>query len=357
MKKVLVINTIGLNYEGITSVIFNYSSYMCLTDMQLEFVAFDNINPDLKKKFKNIGAVHVLPNRKKNFKGYIKALHLLLKRKYDVIHIHGNSGTMVIETLFARLHGISKIMIHSHNTTCNHIIIHKILRVPMLWFATDYLACSDIAGKWLYGNKKYIVLNNAINLNTFSYNECVRAQVRNELEVGEELLIGHMGHFTEQKNHTFLIDVFNEYHKLDSLAKLLLVSAGPKFDEIKDKVHSLGLQDVVIFAGRRSDPERLYQAMDLFILPSMWEGLPVVMLEAQAAGLPVLASDAITAEAKCTSRTVYMSLLDGAKKWAEEIKTIANRKFDRKESVDFELKKYGFDIEQEAAVLRDIYFS
>lgn len=355
MRKVLVINTIGLNYEGITSVIFNYSSHLSLNKIQLEFVVYENTSSEIKNRFKKIGKIHILPHRKKYFCRYIKGLQTLLKQNYDVIHIHGNSGTMAAEVLCAKLSGISKILIHSHNTACSHKILHTFLKRPMMQLATDYIACSDKAGKWLFGNKKYTVLNNAINIDAFMYNEKVRNQVRNELGLDDEFLIGHIGHFTEQKNHTFLIDIFSEYQKLDSTAKLLLVSDGPGFDKIKCKVNALRLSESVIFAGRRNDPQRLYQAMDLFILPSLWEGLPVVALEAQASALPVLLSDVITSEAKCTSRTFYVSLSSGAKTWADKIYTLKNRNYKRTMDVEQEIRSHGFDIKYEAKTLESIY--
>lgn len=357
MKKVLIINTIGLNYNGITSVIFNYSSYMNLSNIKLDFVSFNDMSLEIKNNFEKIGTVHILPHRKKNFIGYIKELQLLLRQNYDVIHIHGNSGTMAAEVLCAKMNKVSKILIHSHNSTCSHKILHKFLKTPMMRLATDYIACSDKAGKWLFGNTKYTVLNNAINIDAFLYNKKIRSQVRNEIGLNDEFLIGHIGHFTEQKNHTFLIDIFYEYQKLDPIAKLLLVSDGPKSNEIKQKVKALGLSDYVIFVGRRNDPQRLYQAMDFFVLPSLWEGLPVVALEAQASGLPVLLSDSITPEAKCTSCIFYLPLRSGAKVWAEKIYSLKNRNYKRPIDIKQEIRSHGFDINYEAQILESIYLN
>lgn len=355
MKKILIVNTLGLHYEGITSVIYNFISNMDRSDFQIDFIAFDNMNPELKKSFEELGNIIITPRRKKDVKGYILALDNILKNGYDIIHIHGNSGTMSIETVLAKRHKVKKIIVHCHNTTCNHPVVNKMLIPLMKSTSTDLMSCSKASGKWLYGNSSYTVLNNAIKLDRFEFNPTVREECRKELGIGEEYIVGNIGHFHEQKNHTFLIDIFSEFHKIYSNTKLLLVSDGPKLEEIRNKVNSLNLSESVIFAGRRSDPQRLYQAMDIFVLPSLWEGLPVVMLEAQASGMPLLVSDTVTTDAKCCKSTVYKSLQDGAKSWAEEIFKIKNKYSSRNANAKADVAQHGFDIVKEADKLRKIY--
>ena len=168
-------------------------------------------------------------------------------------------------------------------------------------------------------------------------------------------MVGHIGHFTEQKNHFFLIDVFAAFHKLEPNSKLLLISDGPRFQQVQEKVAQLGLQDAVIFAGRRSDVAGIYSAMDLFILPSCWEGLPLVMVEAQMNGLPLLVSDAVTSAAKCTDRVWYKSLEDGTQSWAETLLKLKNQRFDRQKGFRGIIAEKGFDIQAEAEKLRQLY--
>lgn len=366
MKKVLIVNTLGLHYEGITSVIYNFISNMDRSGFQIDFISFEGMNPELKKSFEELGNIIITPKRKKDVKGYIAALNKILSNGYDIIHVHGNSGTMAIETVLAKKHKVKRIIVHCHNTTCNHPVVNKMLIPIMKATATDLMSCSKASGKWLYGNSSYTVLNNAIKLDRFEFDPQVSKECRRELGIFAETVdsiglsdyvVGNIGHFHEQKNHTFLIDIFAEFHKIYSNSKLLLVSDGPKLQEIKDKVNSLGLTDSVIFAGRRSDPQRLYQAMDIFVLPSLWEGLPVVMLEAQAAGLPLLVSDTVTTDAKCCKSTVYKSLNDGAKSWAEEIFKIKTKYYSRNENAKEDVAQNGFDIVKEADKLRRIYNS
>lgn len=358
MIRVLVVPLLGLKYEGITSVILNYCANMDRSDMEISFIACNEVPDELRKCFENIGQLIYVPNRKKSMFLYIKSLNeILIQGKYDVIHIHGNSGTMALETLIAKKNKVKRVLVHCHNTRCNHPKLNKLLVPVMKKTADYYLGCSDAAGKWLYGNEKYIVLNNAVNLQNFRFDKKIRIECRAELKLGDEYVVGHVGHFTEQKNHSFLIDIFAYFHQAVPNSKLLLVSDGPLLEKVKNKVENLGLSRDVIFLGRRSDVWKLYQAMDLFLLPSLWEGLPVVMIEAQAAGLPVLASDHITGEAGCTSRTFYKSPGDSAVSWAQMISDIRKRNFDRSEAVDEEIRRHGFDIKTEAEKLRKIYLN
>lgn len=355
MKKILVINTIGFGFEGISSVIVNYISNMDRSGLQFDFVVQPDIREDYKKILMSLGDIIVIPDRKQSTWDYIIALNKILKKKqFDVIHIHGNSGTMAIEAYFAKIHGIKKILVHCHNTECEHPIVNCILTPIMKKLATNLLACSTASGKWLYGNQKFIVLNNAIDTRRFCFNQLIRDECRNEFALKDEFVIGHIGNFIEQKNHEFLIDIFKEYHKSNSNSKLLLGSDGPKLEEIKKKVLEYNLTDSVIFAGRRSDVERLYNAMDVFVFPSLWEGLPLVLIEAQTSGLPCLVSSVITNEVKCTDNIYYKELSDGAVLWAEKIQAInfVNRLCNRICDI---ISESGFEITKEADKLRKIY--
>lgn len=356
-KKVLMINIVGLNYEGITSVIYNYVSTMDRNGLELNFLGYHDMDEKLKRKFQDIGTIHYVHHRKKSTEAYIKDLNRVLSGGYDVVHIHGNSGTMAIEAVLAKLHHVKKIIIHCHNTTCDHKYANEILKLPMKLCATDFMACSHAAGTWLYKKNAFLILNNAIHPESFRYDPDKRIFYRKKFGIDNEFVIGHSGRFHQQKNHDFLIDVFAEYQKRDRRAKLLLLSNGPKLEEIRSKVKRLALEDSVIFAGRRSDANEIYSAMDLFLLPSLWEGLPLVMLEAQANGLPLLVSDVITKEAKCTRRTFYFGLEKGAAAWADRILEIRKQDYNRGDVVTEDIRDHGFDINYEADKLRKIYLA
>lgn len=354
-KVVLIHNTVGMGNEGMSHVILNYLQNMDTTGLELHFTATVSINDHIRSILERYGTIHYVPLKSRDLKGYLKGMRKILAMGFDVFHTHGNSGTMLLEVLLGKLYGIKNIIIHAHSTKTNHPFLNSVLKVPMMHMADLCLACSAASGEWLYGKHPHIVLNNAIDLERFAFSEVSREKYRAEFGLKDELLVGHIGHFTVQKNHFFLIDIFNELHKREKNTKLLLIGGGPRFEQVKAKVAELGLQDAVIFAGRRNDIAGIYSAMDLFILPSNWEGLPLVMVEAQTNGLPLLVSDVITADAKCTDRTFYKPLADGAEDWAEQILQIKSQNYHREADVCSAIAEHGFDIRVEADKLRKLY--
>lgn len=356
MKKILISPTLGLDLEGITSVIYNYTKAMDRSGLQLSFLTYGDLKPTVRERFEALGEILFVSDRKQSTKAYVKDYIALLKtHSFDVVHIHGNSGTMLIEVLLAKLCGVKNVIVHAHSTRTNHPAINAILKRPMMWLSQTCIACSEATGQWLYGKYPYTLLNNAIELSNFCFREDLRQQYREEFGIGDAFLIGHIGHFTEPKNHFFLIDVFARFHELETNSRLLLISDGPRFRQVQEKVTQLGLQDAVIFAGRRSDVAGIYSAMDLFFLPSCWEGLPLVLVEAQVNGLPVLVSDVVTKAAKCTDRIFYKSLDDGAQSWGEKLQELKKMQFDRSVDSRPAIAAKGFDIQAEAEKLRQLY--
>lgn len=358
MKKILVINTIGFSYEGITNVAMNYIENMNRCDMEFFFCIFQNKKKSIISWLKKYGTVIEVPPRKEVC-NYIVSLNKIMKQyKFDVVHIHGNSGTMVIETTLCKLNKINKTIIHCHSTKTDHPIINFLFKRMAIRHADVCLACSSEAGDFLYGKRKYFVLNNAVKVEKFEFNEEIRGQYRRQLGIDGEILLGHVGHATKAKNQKFLVDVYMEYYRLNPNSKLLIVSDGPLLDDIKEKVKLLELQDNVIFLRNRSDVECLYQAMDVFIFPSLWEGLGLVAIEAQISGLPVLASSNVPAAAGCTDRFYSMDLELGEKKWAEKIEYILSEGKKRSilnEKEKMSIRDKGYDIKIEAEKLEHIY--
>lgn len=354
MKKVLIINTIGMGYEGMSSVIINYLANINRDLFHIDIVIFPDTNENFKKKLAEYSNIVELPDRKKNIKEYIKRLGKTLAEGYDVLHIHGNSATMLIEVLIGKRNRVNKIITHVHNTRCEHPFINSLLRYPMCILADVRVACSEGSGKYLY-KKNFIVLQNAIDLERFSFDEKKRKLIRSKLGLEDQLVIGHIGSFIEQKNHEFLIKVYEQIHIRRPDSVLLLLSDGPKKEEIENTVKRMGLENNVIFAGRCGGVEDYYQGMDIFVLPSKWEGLPLVMLEAQASGLPVFASDCITREACCTKNVYYLSLFDSSAFWAETILSFWGENQSRKQGMNIEMEEKGFNIKKEAQSLEKLY--
>ena len=357
MKRILIINTIGFGFEGISSVIVNYLSHMDKHGLEFTFLAQPSIDAQFKAILESLGTVIVIPDRKQDTSGYIKGLNGILKRrKFDVIHIHGNSGTMAIEAFLARIHRVKRIIVHAHNTHSDHPVINRMLSPLMKALSTDLLACSVGAGKFLY-RKGFTVLSNAIDVQRFSFQPQVRDECRKDLGLAENtFVIGHVGYFLEVKNQSFLVDVFAEYYQADRDARLLLVGTGPDLEKIKRKAAECGVADAVIFAGQRSDVERLYCAMDVFAFPSLWEGLPLTLVEAQVSGLPCIVSANVTKDVACTNNVIYKSVSDGAKLWAESIEKLKRDPSSRKNNLLAKaLEEKGFDINRESSKLRVIY--
>lgn len=286
-----------------------------------------------------------------NHLAYIKAWKKILKnnQNYSVVHGHVRS-TANIYLKLANEAGF-KTIAHSHNTSSGKGIsasIKNIFQHDIRNQADQFIGCSIQAGEWLFGEKvcssdDFHVLNNAIDSRTFVYDENVRKEKRKELNSENKVVIGHVGRFHEQKNHDFLIDIFSEILKIEKNAELLLVGEGKSKSEIKNKVTNLGIQDHVRFLGLRSDVNELLQAFDIFLFPSLFEGLPVTLVETQAAALPAVISDTITSDIVITEYIFKVSLEAEPRTWAKIV--VEKSKELKRQDTSEEIKKAHYDIE------------
>lgn len=348
---------------GVESVVMNYYRNIDRSKVQFDFICDkDSTNIPYDEIEKLGGKVILIPPYQKIFKYHKELKNILKKGNYKIVHSHIN--TLSVFSLFAaKKAGVPIRIAHSHSTTNKKEkkknLLKQILRPFSKLFATNYMCCSELAGRWLFGDKAYdngkvYLLNNAIDLEKFKYDENIRKEKRKELNISDDtIVIGHIGRFVEQKNHTFLIDIFNELHKKNQNSILLLVGQGPLKEEIENKVKDLGLTESVKFLGQRNDVNKLYQAFDVFVLPSLYEGLPVVGVEAQATGLLCILSDDMTKETKILESTVFMSLNVSANAWSttilESLKKIV-RKGTRKE-----LSNNNFNIKIESKKIEKYY--
>lgn len=348
---------------GVEAVVMNYYRHINHEKIQFDFICdADSTNIPYEEIEKLGGKVILIPPYQKVFK-YHKELKKVLKDgNYKIVHSHIN--TLSVFSLWAaKSAGVPIRIAHSHSTTNKKEkkknLLKQVLRPFSKIFATDYMCCSELAGRWLFGAKEYekdnvYLLNNAIDLDKFKYDENIRKEKRQELGIDDDtIVIGHIGRFVEQKNHRFLIDIFNELHKKEKNSILLLVGQGPLIEEMKEKVNKLNMNDCVKFLGQRNDANELYQSFDVFILPSLYEGLPVVGVEAQASGLLCVLSDDMTKETKVLDSTVFMSLDNTASEWSENILNSLNKY--KRHNTKEEVSKYGFNIEQEAKKLETKY--
>ena len=348
---------------GVEAVVMNYYRHIDKGKIQFDFICDDDSTNIPYEEIEKLGGkVILIPPYQKVFKYHRELKRVLKENNYKIVHSHIN--TLSVFSLWAAKSAKVPVRIaHSHSTTNKKEkkknLLKQVLRPFAKMFATDYMCCSELAGRWLFGDKEYdkgnvYLLNNAIDLDKFKYDEKIRKEKRKELNIDDNtLVIGHIGRFVVQKNHTFLIDIFNELHKKENNSILLLAGQGPLMDEIKNKVKGLKLEDCVKFLGQRNDANELYQAFDVFLLPSLYEGLPVVGVEAQASGNLCYLSDDMTKETKVLDSTVFMSLSNTPEEWASNI--LKDIKKYKKHDTKKEVSNYGFNIEKEANKLEDKY--
>lgn len=350
---------------GIEAVVISEYLAMDKSKIQFDFICDEdstNIPYDLIEK--NGGRVIIIPPYQKAFKYHKELKKVLKENNYEIVHSH--ISTMSVFSLFAaKCAGVPVRIAHSHSTTNKKEkkknLMKQVLRPFSKVFATNYMCCSELAGRWLFGDKEYdkgnvYLLNNAIDLDKFKYDEKLRKKKRKELGIKDDtLVIGHLGRFVAQKNHTFLIDIFNEIHKKNNNSILLLAGQGPLEEEIRNKVKDLNLDDSVKFLGQRNDANELYQAFDVFLLPSLYEGLPVVGVEAQASGLLCYLSDDMTKETKVLDITKFMSLNNTPEEWADNI--LDDVKKYKRIDTSKEMTAKNFNIKEEAKKLEEYYLN
>lgn len=357
MTKVIIVSTVGIIYDGITSVILSYLKSMDLSELKVYVVATGKVEQNIRKQIEELGCLIVqLPNRRNETKAYALALAKYIRReKIQVIHAHGNSGTLAIEMVAGWLGGCKKRIAHSHNTKCEQIKADKLLRPIFNIFYTDALACGNEAGQWLFGNKPFTVLKNGRDTELFSYDSAIRNKVRNKYGIKDEIVIGHVGGMFKQKNHKFLIEIYREVIRKEPNAKCFMIGDGPLKNEIES--YAAHLKENVFFVGTTDKVNDYLQAMDGMVLPSLFEGLPLVVIEWQINGLPCVLADTITKECAATETVYFMPLKASAGEWAEKILEMSkksNRIEDSKNGVE-RIRLAGYDIKDSTIILNDIY--
>ena len=311
MKRVLLVNTVGTSFNGITSVIMNYVRKTNKM-VQYDFVLCGKAEQKFVDELKCLGGNILIPpcSRVKAPLTYSAWLRKIMKeQKYDVIHVHGNSGTMYFEIHAAKRLKIPVRVAHSHSSSCKFMMAHRILKPLLNRELTYALACSDAAGKWLFtGN--YTVLPNGIDVEKFAFSQDARSEYRKQLGLENKFVIGHVGYMDAVKNQLFLLRVMEQLVKRQPDARLLLIGDGKLRPEIEEFIQQYQLQDRVSLLGKRIDVMQLYQCMDVFTLPSVYEGLGIVLIEAQTAGLPCVASVGVPQSANALGLVKYIGIED-----------------------------------------------
>lgn len=379
MVRVLHIAMGSGTFGGAARFAINYYKYIDKSKIRFDFL-FCNKNslgliaqePILCNS--KIFTLNILNNNSNSFSDYLRLINklekILKKEKYPIIHI--DTGALPVQVcclLAARLAGVKIRIAHSHSAGNDRRgrgikskikrIIKPINRAFIRWLATDYFACSIDAGINVFGYKgiespKYCVVKNAIETRRFIFNKDIRNKVRDSEDIDSSTIVfGHVGRFDKVKNHLFLIDVFSEINKLNHKTKLWIIGDGDEKEVITRKINaSLARKNIRLF-GERTDINELMQGMDMFILPSFFEGLSIVAVEAQCAGLPIFASDSISKEHNITGFVEFMSIKAEAKEWAQSILDYL-KTFKRIDTYSI-MVNAGYDIENAALKLENFY--
>lgn len=351
--------------SGIMSFIMNYYRFIDRTKIQFDFLCFqDNNDTTYQNEIEKLGGkVFFFPTSLKNkpikFKIELEKFFDNHSRDYSIVHYHAIS-IWVIALKIASKRGL-KTITHCHNTKYSDkwlgSIRNRLLCIPIKNYTNYYFACSRDAGNFMFGKENLqknnvTIINNAINSSKFYYNVLTRQKVRDNLNLDGNLVIGHIGRFTKQKNHLFLIDIFREVNYIIPNTKLLLIGDGELLPEVKSKVKKYGLSEKVVFLGHRDDISDILQAMDVFVFPSIFEGLGIVLIEAQFSNLPCVVSSAVPDESKISSNFYKISLEKKPIEWAKIILncSLADRNNNYIQDIDM-----GYDIRTEVKELEKLY--
>ncbi|MFT8556153.1 glycosyltransferase [Liquorilactobacillus hordei] len=364
-EKIKILNfELANKFGGIESFLLNVYTKMNKDSIHCDFIASSNDRIHFYDKFIELGAeVYYMPNLR-SISAYVRRLNTILDTGYDIVHFHKNSAANIIPILIVKNHPSNpKIIIHSHNTaasTGNFLtsMLHKVNKLYMEKIADKKIACSSVASEWMFLKKDVEIVNNGIDTHKFKYNEEIRNRIRKTLEVNpEEILIGHIGRFTKQKNQSFLIDIFKEIKDIKKDSKLILVGDGPLLKEIMKKVRLLNLEDSVIFFGTTDKVSELLNAIDILIMPSLYEGLAVSAVEAQSVGVITYISNNCSKETKLTDQTFFFDLNDSSKKIAKDVLNNFQKLLGEyaKDSASYEVKKKGYDLSNTVQKLELVY--
>ena len=358
MKVLIIITTEFVPYGGLTTVVLNYYRAIDKTGLAIDIASTNKAPENLAQELQRNGSQYYNLGARKNVLSYLKNLNKVLKNNYDVVHVNGNSATMLLELLPAKVKRVHTRIAHVHNTKTQHPVLQRMIYPFFRGSYNKAVAVSDDAGKWLYGDN-YIVLNNAINVKKYAFSLQTREDVRNGLGFSSQtFIIGTIGKLNQQKNHRYLLEVFSKFKQSIEDCKLVIVGGGELEDELKKKADELMIGKDVIFTGMTDDASGYVQAFDFFVFPSRFEGLGLALIEAQASGLKCVISDRVPKEAVVTNQVKTISINDKADEWADYI--IQNINYNRianSQNAAESIKAHGYDISMEAGKLRELYLN
>ncbi|MBI9014103.1 MAG: glycosyltransferase [Clostridiales bacterium] len=361
IRVIHIVSNISRN-DGIMSIMMNLNRNIDKNELLFDFITFNVPEINYLDEIESLGGkVYDLSKVKKMSLYYEISRIFSMEIKYNTIHIHSlNYGILPI--LISKKYNILNRIVHSHSTKSSSQLLKRIRNAVInrivLLYANKYIACSDTAAEYLFNrkiieNKKVFILNNAIDCNEFSFCTEKRKNTRNKFGIKNEFVVGHVGRFSKEKNHEFIVKVFFEILKINECSRLLLIGDGPTKSKIMKLTEMLNIQDKVTFAGTLNDTSSIYSAIDLLIFPSFFEGVPLVLVEAQACDTPCIVSEKITADIQINSNYEIMKLIDAPQNWAQKIirMNVRNKRNSKKDSI----ARAGYCIKDSSKKIQDYY--
>lgn len=341
---------------GLETMIMNYYRNIDRSKVQFDFLTHREERWDYDDEIEKLGGkIYRLPRLNPFSPSYLKALDGFFKehKEYKIVHCHQDclSG---IPLKYAKKNGVPFTIAHSHSSNQNKdlkYLVKLAAKKNICKYSNHLFACGKEAGEWMFKTSDFEILNNSIDTKKYIYNEEKSLKIKEELDITDKFVIGHVGRFRKEKNHDFIIDIFKEVCEKEPNSILLLIGDGPLEEDIKKKVNSFELEDKVKFLGARDNVNDLMQAMDVFVLPSLYEGFGIVLIEAQASGLKCVISESIPTDAIISEKVKQLSLGDDISTWAKEI---LSNKSERKEGIE-DIEKSKYDIKSNTKWLENFY--
>ena len=352
-----VLQVVGsLGYAGVEAVVMNFYRNIDRSKIQFDFITCSPIKQRYDDEIEAMGGgIHRLPSRFSSPFSYMKSLYNIIKNNdYKIVHIHQNSASIAMDGMVAKCANVPIIIGHSHNISCNVLWQHYIFKLFVNSVIDYRMACSVEAGYWVFGKKKSVeVVNNAIDANIYRFSSELRDGIRKSLNLDGKHVIGFVGRLHKQKNPYRLIEIFNEIHNKIPYAHLLVVGDGEEKEGLLNKCAEYGISSNVSFIGKVDNVNEIMMAMDVFLFPSLFEGLGLVVIEAQAAGLPCVISENVPAP-DLTKQCVIVKLDEPSEVWAQKVIDRLNHK---RENQYNNIARDGYDIVTEAKKIENKYIS
>lgn len=336
-------------FGGVERFILNAYKLLSDENIHFDFFVFSAV-PDYLKLLSDQDSTVIITSRRENYFRFCADLkRAFSKKKYDVLWDNCCTLSCFEPVVYAKKAGISKIIVHSHNgeNMGGKLtgLLHNLNKRRIARYATDYFSCSKIASQFMFPESvldRVTIINNFIDAKKYEYNEDRSKEIRKKFNMSDRIVIGHVGRFHPQKNHVFIIDVFASFLKNNPSAMLVLCGDGQLRNDVESYAKSKKLEKNVLFLGNVHNIEEIYQLFDVFLFPSVYEGLPFALIEAQAAGIPCLVSSAVSSDVRITKNVFFENLSAPVQKWEDDLEKIASL---HKEKTYADIRKSGFDME------------